>query len=67
MRRRTLSHTLIELLVAHERKCFADAADWRAHLERLGIAALKVQPVKIATEGALWGSVVAHGLAHATP
>ena len=64
MRRRALSHTLIELLAAHERKCFADAADWRAHLERLGIAALKVQPnpFKIATEGALWGSVVAHGL-----
>ena len=57
MRRRALSHTPIELLAAHERKCFADAADWRAHLERLGIAALKVQPnpVKIATEGALWG------------
>ncbi len=34
-----------------------------AHLERLGIAALKVHPdpVRIATEGALWGSVVEHG------
>jgi hypothetical protein len=64
MRTRALSHTLIELLFAHERKCFADAADWWAHLERLGIAALKVQPnpVKIATEGALWGSVVTHRL-----
>ena len=64
MRTRALSHTPIELLAAHQRKCFADAADWRTHLERLGIAALKVHPdpVKIATEGALWGSVVAHGL-----
>ena len=34
------------------------------HLQRLGITALKVHPdaVKIATEGALWGSVAAHGL-----
>jgi hypothetical protein len=32
---------------------------WHAHLEKLGIAALKVNPdaVLIATEGALWGSV----------
>ena len=35
-----------------------------AHLERLGITRLRVHPdpLKIATEGALWGSVVAHGL-----
>jgi hypothetical protein len=34
------------------------------HLDRLGIAALKVtpDPMLIATEGALWGSVKAHGL-----
>ena len=36
---------------------------WTAHLEGLGITALKVRPdaVKIATERALWGSVAAHG------
>ena len=35
-----------------------------AHLERLGITALTVtpDPVRIATEGAVWGSVKAHGL-----
>jgi hypothetical protein len=34
------------------------------HLSRLGISALQVtpDPVCIATEGALWGSVQAHGL-----
>ena len=34
------------------------------HLERLGITALEVapDPVKIATEGAVWGSIRAHGL-----
>jgi hypothetical protein len=38
-------------------------AAWAAHLEKLGIAALKVNPdpTLIATEGALWGSVKAHG------
>ena len=43
---------------------FADRVAWDAHLERLGIAALKVHPgpVLIATEGALWGSIKAHGL-----
>ena len=35
-----------------------------AHLERLGITTLTVtpDPVRIATEGAVWGSIQAHGL-----
>jgi hypothetical protein len=35
-----------------------------AHLDRLGVTTLKVMPdpVLIATEGALWGSIKAHGL-----
>ena len=35
---------------------------WQAHLERLGITALTVtpDPVQIATEGALWGSIQSH-------
>jgi len=47
---------------------FADQAAWQAHLGRLGIVAragagLAViqDPVTIATEGAQWGSVHAHG------
>ena len=43
---------------------FADRAAWQAHLARLGITDLRVHPdpVQIATEGALWGCIKAHGL-----
>ena len=53
----------IALLAKHESTRFADQAAWTAHLEGLGIAALKVHPdpVKIATEGALWGSIIERG------
>ncbi len=63
MRGRHLSGPVVALLAEHESKRFADEAAWTAHLEDLGITALKVHPdpVKIATEGALWGSVVGHG------
>lgn len=63
MRRRALAGPVIARLAAHPARSFADAAAWQAHLEQLGIAALKVtpDPVRIATEGALWGSVTAHG------
>ena len=51
-------------MAEHPDHDFADQAAWTAHLDRLGISALKIQPdpVLIATEGALWGSVKAHGL-----
>jgi hypothetical protein len=41
---------------------FANKADWLAHLGRLEFAAGDVtpDPVMIATEGALWGSIQAH-------
>ena len=60
---RHLSGPVIALLAEHESKRFADQAAWTAHLEDLGITELKVlpDPVKIATEGALWGSVAGHG------
>jgi hypothetical protein len=47
---------------------FADHAAWQAHLDHLGIPALDVtpDPVCIATEGALWGSIKAHGFLPAT-
>ena len=63
MRRRALAGPVITRLAAHADRTFADAAAWQAHLEQLGIAALDVtpDPVRIATEGALWGSVTAHG------
>ena len=64
MRSRSLAGPVIRLLAEHEDKRFADRAAWQDHLDRLGISAIKVMPdpVLIATEGALWGSVKAHGL-----
>ena len=64
MRRRSLSSPAIRLLAEADDKQFADQAAWQAHLDQLGISALKVapDPTQIATEGALWGSVKAHGL-----
>ncbi len=64
MRARNLARAVIDLLAGHESKRFAEESLWQAHLKRLGIDRLKVNPdpVKIATEGALYGSVVAQGL-----
>src|SRR6266852_1898344 len=63
MRGRHPAARVIALLASHAETCFADPLVWQAHLERLGIAMLEVtpDPVCIATEGALWGSVKAHG------
>jgi hypothetical protein len=64
MRSRSLAGPVIRMLAEQDDKHFADRAVWQAHLERLGITALEVlpDPVQIASEGALWGSVKAHGL-----
>jgi hypothetical protein len=64
MRERALAAHVINRLIAHPDRCFADRNAWHAHLDMLGVSALKIQPdpVLIATEGALWGSVKAHGL-----
>jgi Transposase IS66 family len=64
MRGRALARPVIEMLAAHPVKVFADEAAWKAHLAALGIDRLAVTPdaVQIATEGALWGTITAHGL-----
>ena len=64
MRERALAGPIIDQLAAQSERHFPDQAAWEAHLERLGIAALTVtpDPVRIATEGALWGAIKAHGL-----
>ena len=64
MRQRGLSGLVIQQLATHPERSFPDQAAWQAHLERLGISDLKVSPdpVHIATEGALWGAIKAHGL-----
>ena len=63
MRERALAGPVLARLREHPNRYFADRATWKAHLDELGISALKVNPVPalIATEGALWGSVKAHG------
>jgi hypothetical protein len=68
MRGRGLSGSVIAQLAARSEKHFTDAAQWQAHLAGLGItsrveASLQAvqDPVRLATEGALWGSVKAHG------
>ena len=64
MRDRALAGSVIDLLAAHPVRVFADEAAWKAHLAALGIDRLAVtpEPIRIATEGALWGAIQAHGL-----
>jgi hypothetical protein len=68
MREHHLAAPAIARLAGHLDSRFADRLGWQAHLDRLGITALKgrYDPVCIATEGALWGSVKAHGFLGAT-
>jgi hypothetical protein len=63
MREHGLSKAPIAQLAKHPETCFADPAAWKAYLEGLGFDALKVtpNPVQVATGGALWGTVHAHG------
>jgi hypothetical protein len=63
MRGRALAGPAISRLAADPRTRFADHTAWKAHLQRLGVSELQVtpDPVGIATEGALWGAVMAHG------
>jgi hypothetical protein len=62
MRNQGLPAATIARLKAEPQTRFSDQTAWQAHLDRLGFNALKVtpDPVRVATEGALWGSVQAH-------
>jgi hypothetical protein len=64
MRSRALAGPLIARLADSAVRHFASPAAWAAHLERLGIEGLEgsLAPARVATEGALWGSIAAHGL-----
>jgi hypothetical protein len=61
MRAANLTHGLIEALNGAEVLEFACEADWRAHLRALGLTGLRVNPdpVRVASEGALWGAICA--------
>ena len=64
MRRHNLAGPVVDRLASHPQRSFPDRQAWAAHLEALGIAALEVapDPVKIATQGAMWGAINQHGL-----
>ena len=64
MRQRALAGSVIAQLATHPDQRFPHEVAWMHHLERLGVTGLAVtpDPVRIATEGALWGSIKAHGL-----
>jgi hypothetical protein len=63
MREHALAGPVIWQLAAHQQRLFTDQTAWQRHLEQLGIAGLQVtpDPVRVATEGAPWGAVAAHG------
>ena len=64
MRDHGMAGPVIAALAAHPTRHFADRASWRAHLEALGLTRLAVtpDPVKRATEAALWGAIRSRGL-----
>jgi len=64
MRERALAGPVVALLAGHPERSFQDQAAWQAHLERLGIRGMEgsLAPARLATEGALWGAIKAHGL-----
>ncbi len=64
LRERAMPEHAIARLAEHPDTHFADERAWTAHLERLGLPDLKhsLDLVRLATEGALWGAIRAHGL-----
>lgn len=64
MRDHGLPAALAERLKNHEVRLFADQASWLAHLDALGFDEIEVHPdpVRVASEGALWGRITALGL-----
>lgn len=61
MRAANLAHGVIEALTGAQVLEFACEAEWRAHLRALGLTELRVapDPVRVASEGALWGALCA--------
>ena len=64
MRAHSLAGPVITQLEDHRQKLFKDQDAWADHLAKLGIDKLDItpDPVKIATQAALWGSTRDHGL-----
>jgi len=60
MNNQRLAKSILHLLEDHYKKRFADLSEWETHLQKLQI--VNHRHIKIATEGALLGSVLHHGL-----
>jgi len=60
MNNQCLAKSILHLLEDHYKKQFADLSEWKDHLQELQI--VNHRHIKIATEGALLGSVLHHGL-----
>jgi hypothetical protein len=60
MNNQRLAKSTLHLLEDHYKKQFAELSEWEAHLGELEI--VNHRHIKIATEGALLGSVLHHGL-----
>ncbi len=60
MRQANLGDPVIGLLQADPHKRIEDDDAWHAHLDHLGIS--QPNPLKVASEGALYGSIIEHGL-----
>jgi hypothetical protein len=63
MREHALAGPLVQRLATHAQRQFVNEQAWIGHLDQVGIAGLQVapDPVRVATEGALWGAVNARG------
>jgi len=61
MRAANLAHCVIDALMNADVLEFGSEAGWTAHLAALGLTGLRVapDPVRVASEGALWGAIVA--------
>jgi hypothetical protein len=64
MRRRGVPLEALERLAAHPARRFADETAWQEHLRALDwpTRAHRLDPVRLASEGAVWGSIQHHGL-----
>jgi len=60
MNKQRLPKSLLSLVEDHSKKQCVDLSEWEAHLQELEI--VNHRHIKIATEGALLGSVLHHGL-----
>jgi hypothetical protein len=67
MRRLNLAGVFVDRLAA-EPGVFPDEAAWQGHLDRLGLseATITPDPVRVASEGAVWAAIRARGLLERT-